>query len=47
MSSYNNIRKIKYTKNPTDVVALQEYIIFEDSHANEKYVVFRFSNNVN
>ena len=47
MSSYNNIRKIKYTKNPTDVVSLNEYIIFEDAHANEKYVVFKFSNNVN
>ena len=47
MSSYNNIRKIKYTKNPSDVVSLHEYIIFEDSHAKEKYVVFRFSNNLN
>ena len=47
MSSYNNIRKIKYTKNPTDIVTLHEYIIFEDSHAKEKYVVFKFSNNVN
>ena len=47
MSSYNNIRKIKYTKNPSDVVSLYEYIIFENSHAKEKYVVFRFSNNLN
>lgn len=47
MSSYNNIRKIKYTKNPSDVVSLHEYIIFEDTHANEKYVVFKFANNVN
>lgn len=47
MSSYNNIRKIKYTKTPTDVVSLHEYIMFEDSHAKEKYVVFKFSNNVN
>ena len=47
MSSYNNIRKIKYTKNPSDVVSLQEYIMFEDSHAKEKYVVFKFSNNLN
>ena len=47
MSSYNNIRKIKYTKSPSDIVSLQEYIIFEDSHAKEKYVVFRFSNNLN
>ena len=47
MSSYNNIRKIKYTKTPSDVVSLHEYIIFENSHAKEKYVVFRFSNNLN
>lgn len=47
MSSYNNIRKIKYTKSPSDVVTLQEYIIFEDSHAKEKFVVFKFANNVN
>ena len=47
MSSYNNIRKIKYTKNPSDIVSLHEYIIFEDSHAKEKYVVFKFSNNLN
>ena len=47
MSSYNNIRKIKYTKSPSDVVTLHEYIIFEDSHAKEKFVVFKFSNNVN
>lgn len=47
MSSYNNIQKIKYTKNPSDVVSLHEYIIFEDTHAKEKFVVFKFSNNVN
>ncbi len=47
MSSYNNIRKIKYSKTPQDIVSLHEYIIFEDSHAKEKYVLFRFSNNVN
>lgn len=47
MSSYNNIRKIKYTKNPSDIVTLHEYIVFEDSHLKEKYVVFKFSNNLN
>lgn len=47
MSSYNNIRKIKYTKTPSDVVSLIEYIMFEDSRAKQKYVVFKFSNNVN
>lgn len=47
MSSYNNIRKIKYTKIPSDVVSLHEYIMFEDARAKRKYVVFKFSNNVN
>lgn len=47
MSSYNNIQKIKYVKNPTDVVSLFEYITFEDTRAKEKFVVFKFFNNVN
>lgn len=47
MSSYNRIEKIKYTKNPSDVVALQEYIVFEDAKAEEKCVVFKFMNNLN
>lgn len=47
MSSYNRIEKIKYTKNPSDVVALYEYILFEDEKAEEKYVVFKFMNNLN
>ena len=47
MSSYNNIRKIQYTKNPSDVVALKEYIIFEDGRDEEKFIVFKFVNNLN
>lgn len=47
MSSYNNIRKIKYTKNPSDIVSLHEYIMFEDARGKEKFVVFKFANNVN
>lgn len=47
MSSYNNVQKIKYTKNPSDVVALQEYIVFEDTSSKEKYIVFKFINNLN
>lgn len=46
MSSYNNIEKIKYSSEDC-VVTLQEYIVFEDERAEEKYVVFKFSNNVN
>ena len=47
MSSYNNIEKIKYTKNTSEVVNLTEYIVFEDERAQEKYIVFKFVNNVN
>jgi len=45
MSSYNNIEKIKYASADC-VVTLREYVIFEDERAEEKYVVFKFSNNV-
>ena len=46
MSSYNNIEKIKYAAEDC-VVTLKEYIVFENERAEEKYVVFKFSNNVN
>ena len=47
MSSYNNIEKIKYTKNQQDVVALKEYIIFDDEMKKDKHIVFKFINNLN
>lgn len=47
MSLYNNIEKIKYTKNTSEVVNLKEYIVFENERAEEKYVVFKFANEVN
>ena len=47
MSSYNNIEKIKYSKDTSEVVNLKEYIVFEDERAEEKYIVFKFVNNVN
>ena len=47
MSSYNNIEKIKYTKNQQDVVALKEYIVFDDEAKKEKLIVFKFINNLN
>ena len=47
MSSYNNIEKIKYTKNTSEVVNLKEYIIFENEREEVKYVVFKFANEVN
>lgn len=45
MSSYNNIEKIRYASEDC-VVTLQEYIVFENEREREKYVVFKFSNNV-
>jgi hypothetical protein len=46
MSSFNNIEKFVYTKNKDDVVSLLEYIIFNDERNREKYIVFKFQNNV-
>ncbi|MDE5547936.1 MAG: leucine-rich repeat domain-containing protein [Clostridia bacterium] len=47
MSSYNRIEKFKHSKNPSDVVALKEYILFTDDHAEEKCVMFKFYNTLN
>ena len=47
MSSFNNIEKIKYKKSTSEVVNLKEYIVFENERAEEKYIVFKFVNNVN
>ena len=49
MSSYNNIVKIKYSEKQAeaDVVKLEEYIIFEDERARQKFIVFKFVNNIN
>lgn len=47
MNSFNNIKKVKYTKSEQDVVSLKEYIIFTDDRKNEKYLVFKFVNNLN
>ena len=41
MSSYNNVEKIKYASEDC-VVNLEEYIVFENERAEEKYVVFKF-----
>lgn len=47
MSSYNNIEKIKYIKSTSEVVNLKEYIVFENEREEEKYIVFKFTNDVN
>lgn len=46
MSSYNYIEKIRYNKSPSDVVSLEEYILYEDDRAMKKAVMFKFRNNV-
>ncbi len=46
MSSFNTVTKIKYTDNASDLVALDEYIVFQDDKAQRKYIVFKFINNV-
>lgn len=47
MSSYNRIEKFKYSKNPSDVVRLDEYILFTDDRSQTKRVVFKFYNTLN
>ena len=47
MNSFNNINKIKYTRNQQEVVALKEYIIFDDEASKEKYVILKMANNLN
>ena len=47
MSSYNSIEKIKYTDDISDAVSLDEYIVFGNERNEEKYIVFKFYNNVN
>ena len=47
MSSYNLIEKVKYTQDLSDAVSLDEYIVFANERNELKYIVFKFSNNVN
>ena len=44
MNLFNNIQKVKYTRNQQEAVALKEYIIFDDEKAKEKYVVLKLTN---
>jgi hypothetical protein len=46
MSFFNNIEKIAYRKHTDDPVVLQEYIKFTDEKQKEKYLVFKFKNNL-
>lgn len=47
MSSFNNIEKFKYNQNKDDVVSLREYIVFDDEDEKKKFILFKFTNNVN
>lgn len=47
MNLFNNIQKVKYTRNQQEVVALKEYIIFDDEKLKDKYVVLKLANNLN
>jgi len=47
MSSYNRIEKFKYSKDPSDVVSLKEFILFTDDRAEEKCAMFKFYNTLN
>lgn len=47
MSSYNRIEKFKYSKDPSDIVTLKEFILFTDDRAAEKCVMFKFYNTLN
>ena len=47
MSLFNNIEKIKYTGNSdSDLISLVEYIMFHDERKKDKYIVFKFRNNL-
>ena len=46
MTSYKNVEKFEYKQNPDDVVALREYILFDDGKTGEKYAVLKFVNNL-
>ncbi len=47
MTSYKNVVKFDYAKNPTEPVALKEYIMFDDAKEGEKYALLKFVNNLN
>ena len=47
MSSFNLIEKVKYNKPQNGVVFVKEYIIFEDDHKDDKFVIFKLYNQLN
>ena len=46
MISYKKVGRFLYTENAADVVALTEYILFEDAKAEARYALLKFINNL-
>lgn len=48
MNLFNRIEKVNYkSNNPNEFVSLHEYVLFVDDRNGDKYVVFKFINNLN
>ena len=47
MSSLKMLEKVRYTGTPSDVVALKEYIVYENEQNAQKYVLCKFMNHLN
>ena len=46
MISYKKVGRFLYTENAADVVALTEYILFEDAKTEARYALLKFINNL-
>ena len=47
MSLFNKIERVKYTNNSDkELISLNEYILFNDERSSQKYIVFKFKNNL-
>ena len=46
MSFFNSVERVVYRKKTEDPVILLQYIKFTDEKANEKYLLFKFKNNL-
>lgn len=47
MNFFNEIDKVSYKKETTEPIVLIEYIKFKDENKKEKYLLFKFRNNLN
>ena len=47
MSLFNRIERVPYAKDSDkDLISLKEYILFNDERLEQKYIVFKFKNNI-